>query len=171
MAISKKTTYDHIYMNKIAKKFHEIRIWSARGLSDYAIATKLGISEGTFYSYLNKYDDFCLEVMRGRYGAEVMVENAMLKKALGHPYKEVTKERVMNHDTGEYELVTTKIVYKHKEGDFNAQKYWLEHRNAKRWPKDTIAPIGENVNNTVQSLAHLLANPIKERQIGSEMDD
>ena len=50
----------------------------------------------------------------------------MLKRALGYKYEEVTKEKVLNKDTGEYELKVTKVVTKEVQPDTTAEIFWAK---------------------------------------------
>ena len=81
-----------------------------------------------------------------------MVENALLKRALGYKYKETTKEPVKNQDTGEYELTITKEVTKEVSPDVTAQIYWLKNRKPNEWRDRRIV---ENIQ-TTEKLDELL---------------
>lgn len=59
------------------------------------------------------------------------VENALLKRALGFDYDEITKERTQ--DDVEEELTVTKVVTKTVLPDTTAQIFWLKNRKAKQW--------------------------------------
>ena len=112
-------------------------------------------------------------VAEGAEELEIHIENALVKRALGYSYREVTRERklVVNPETGEneYKLVVTKSVTKHVVPDVGAQQYYLEHRAPKRWERVPTAYIDNvQVNADIQSIADLLNNPQPERQIGDE---
>lgn len=169
-------------MAKARKDSYEVRVkpkldlvigWCRRGLSNEQIAENLGISDQSFSNYMKRYEEFADAVDKGREEVEIHIENALVKRALGYSYKEVTKERklVHNPETGEdeYKLVTTKSVTKHVVPDVGAQQYYLEHRAPKRWEKVPSAYIDNvQVNADIQSIAELLRNPQPERQIGAE---
>lgn len=161
------------YEVRVQPKLDLVIGWCRRGLSNEQIAENLGISVQSFDNYMKRYEDFADAVDKGREPLEIHVENALVKRALGYSYKEVTKERkqVVNPETGEteYKLVTTKTVTKYVVPDVAAQQYYLEHRAPKRWEKVPSAYIDTvQVNADIKSIAELLNNPLPERQIGDE---
>lgn len=169
-------------MAKLRKDSYEARVkpklqlvlgWCRRGLTNEQIAENLGISEQAFYNYQKRYEEFAEAIDKGREETEIHIENALVKRALGYSYKEVTRERkqVKNSETGdvEYKLVVTKSVTKHVIPDVTAQQYYLEHRAPKRWEKVPSAYIDTvQVNADIRSIADLLNNPVMEREIGDE---
>jgi predicted transcriptional regulator len=169
-------------MAKPRKDSYEIRVkpklalvtgWCRRGLTNEQIAENLGISEQSFSNYMKRYEEFADAVDKGREEIEIHIENALVKRALGYSYKEVTRERkvVRNPETGEdeYKLVVTKSVTKHVVPDVGAQQYYLEHRAPKRWERVPQSYLDSNeVNKNIMSIADLLNNPVPERQIGDE---
>lgn len=165
------------WLNKVKPKLDMVSGWARHGLSDEQIALNLGIGVSTFYDYKKKYPELGEALRDGREDAQIHVENALFKKAVGYKYKEVTKERQKVFDldgkwTGEYAMVTTKTVMKHVQPDTGAIMYWLEHRAPDRWPKNPVAGMDpDKINTQITSIAQLMLNPVPERQIGSEMDD
>lgn len=169
-------------MAKPRKDSYEVRVkpklalvtgWCRRGLTNEQIAENLGISEQSFSNYMKRYEEFADAVDKGREEIEIHIENALVKRALGYSYKEVTRERkvVVNPETGEqeYKLVVTKSVTKHVVPDVGAQQYYLEHRAPKRWERVPSTYIDSvQVNAEIKSIAELLSNPQPERQIGDE---
>ena len=169
-------------MGKPRKDSYEVRVkpkldlvigWCRRGLTNEQIAENLGISEQSFTNYIKRYEEFADAVDKGREETEIHIENALVKRALGYSYKEVTRERkqVLNPETGEmeYKLVVTKSVTKHVIPDVGAQQYYLEHRAPKRWEKVPQQYLDSNqINRDIMSIAELLNNPQPERQIGDE---
>lgn len=157
------------WRDKIKDRLEEVEQWAKDGYPNSQLASELGVSETCFYDMMNKHPSLEQRVVRGRRWAELRVEDAMFKKAVGSRYKEVTRERKMNPETGDYEMLTTKIVYKDRDGDFQAQKYWLEHRAPKRWQRDIQEPINiDTMVATIKGLADLVNNPQPEREIGCE---
>ena len=122
---------------------------------------------------MNRYEEFADAVDHGREEVEIHIENALVKRALGYNWKEVTRERklVKNPETGdeEYKLVVTKSVTKHVPPDTGAQQYYLEHRAPKRWEKVPQQYLdSDSINKDIMSIAELLNNPVPERKIGDE---
>lgn len=172
MAKPRKDSYEV----RVKPKLALVKGWRRRGLTNEQIAENLGISDQSFDNYVKRYEEFADAVDEGAEELEVHIENAMVKRALGYSYKEVTKERklIVNPETGEeeYKLVTTKTVTKHVVPDVTAQQYYLEHRAPKRWEKVPSAYIDNlQVNADIKSIAELLNNPQPERKIGDEDAD
>lgn len=169
MAKPRKDSYEVRVQPKLAL----VKGWRRRGLTKEQIAENLGISDQSYDNYVKRYEEFADAVEEGAEECEIHIENALVKRALGYSYKEVTRERkqVENPETGELEwkLVVTKSVTKHVVPDVGAQQYYLEHRVPKRWERVPTAYIDSvQVNADIQSIADLLNNPIPERQIGDE---
>ena len=123
-------------------KYHEwlepegllkIEGWARDGLTDEQIAHNMGITAKTLYEWKNKYGEICESLKRGKEVIDRMVENALLKRALGYSYKETTRELIVDKDTGEAEIKITKIVEKEVVPDTTAQIFWLKNRKPNEW--------------------------------------
>lgn len=158
-----------IWESRIKGQLDMIEGWARNGLKNGDIAKNLRITRHTMNNYLKQYPEFADTIERGRYHGDLIVENAMFKRATGYRYAEVTKERqkVMAADgswTGAYEMVETKRVIKQVDGDVNAQKYWLEHRSPVRWERNPVAGLDPNaIGMSILSIAELLKSPVPER--------
>ena len=129
------------WRDRVKPKLDMIRGWARKGLSDAQIALNLGIGTTTFGRFKADYEELQDALREGREDAEVVVENALFKSAVGFKYKEVTKERVRIYDdygrwTGEYEEVITKKVLKEQAPNVSAQMYWLTQRFPEKWNKN-----------------------------------
>lgn len=69
------------------------------GLTDEQIAHNMGINIATLYAWKKKYSEIYKSLKRGKEVVDILVENALLKRALGYKYTETTKERIV--DTGQ----------------------------------------------------------------------
>ena len=161
------------YEVRVKPKLELVKGWCRRGLSKEQICENLGISVQSYDNYIKRYEEFADAVAEGAEECEIHVENALVKRALGYSYKEVTRERkqMVNPETGEveYKLVVTKSVTKHVVPDVGAQQYYLEHRAPKRWERVPSAYIDSvQINADIKSIADLLNNPSPERKIGDE---
>lgn len=123
-------------------KYHEwlepegllkIEGWARDGLTDEQIAHNMGIGYSTLQAWKNEYQDILDSLKRGKEVVDRMVENALLKRALGYSYKETTRELIVDKDTGEAEIKITKIVEKEVVPDTTAQIFWLKNRKPKDW--------------------------------------
>ena len=115
------------YETHVKPKLQLIEGWARDGLTDEQIAQNLGISKQTLYNYKSKYVDFFDSLKKGKEIVDYEVENALLKRALGYKYDEVTIEEF---DDGS---VKTKTVTKEVIPDTTAQIFWLKNRRPDKW--------------------------------------
>lgn len=100
--------------------------WARDGLTDEQIAHNIGISRATLYEWKNKYPDISDTLKKGKQVIDRMVENALLKRALGYTYEEVTEEESENG-------MKRKVVTKEVVPDTTAQIFWLKNRKPNEW--------------------------------------
>ena len=117
--------------------------WAREGLTDEQIAHNAGISRSTLNEWKKKYPTISDTLKKEKEIVDYEVENALLKRAMGYKYKEITKERVLNPLTSHYELIVTKEVEKEVAPDVGAAMAWLKNRKPEKWrekpqPKDEI---------------------------------
>lgn len=106
----------------------KVQGWARDGLSDEQIAHNIGINKGTLCVWKNRFPEFADAIKKGKEVVDREVENAMLKRALGYEYDEVTQEPVTDKDTGITEMRVTKVVTKQIAPDVTAQIFWLKNR-------------------------------------------
>lgn len=111
----------------------KIEGWARDGLTDEQIADNIGIQRTTLYDWKNKYSDISDSLKRGKEVIDRHVENALLKRAMGYTYKEITEEPVMDPETGRDKLVVSKVISKQVAPDVTAQIFWLKNRKPKEW--------------------------------------
>ncbi len=73
--------------------------WARDGLTDDQIAQNCGCGVRTLYEWKEKYPQISQALKKGKEVVDIQVENALLKRALGYEYDEVTCERLA--DTGQ----------------------------------------------------------------------
>lgn len=106
----------------------KVQGWARDGLSNEQIAHNIGINKDTLYEWQKRFSDFSDALKKGKEVVDREVENAMLKRALGYEYDEVTQEPVTDKDTGITEMRVTKRVTKQIVPDVTAQIFWLKNR-------------------------------------------
>lgn len=111
----------------------QLEAWARNGLTDEQIAHNMGIAPKTLYRWKEQYCQICQSLKRGKEVVDIQVENALLKRALGYSYKEITRESQFNPQTEQYELVVTKEVTKEVVPDTTAQIFWLKNRKPDEW--------------------------------------
>lgn len=115
--------------------------WARDGLTDEQIAHNMGINTKTLWEWRNKYDPLSNAIKRGKEPVDIEVENALLKRALGYEYDEITEEveRIpygKPDEDGEQkviERVKTKTKHVVVAPDVTAQIFWLKNRKPKQW--------------------------------------
>lgn len=111
--------------------------WARDGLTDEQLAAKCGITASTLYDWKKRFPEISEALKRGKEPVDVEVENALLKRALGYEYDEITRERAFDPETGEARMVETKRVTKHVPPDTTAQIFWLKNRRPDLWRDKT----------------------------------
>ena len=119
--------------------------YARQGMRDEDIAKKIGVHVCTFYEYRNRFPEFDKAVKKGRQPVDFKVENALLKKALGYSYTEITHEYRL--EDGKQKLVGKKRVRKHMPASEVAQIFWLKNRRPDGWKSDKNIEV--NFNSTV----------------------
>ena len=134
-----------------------LEAWARDGLTDEQIASNIGIRRETIYEWKKKYPNIDNALKKGKEVVDIQVENALLKRALGYKFTEVTRERVteLNAETGEAEqrLVVTKEVTKEVNPDVTAQIFWLKNRKPKEWRDKRDLELSGEVNNPFGELS------------------
>ena len=116
-----------------------LEAWSRDGLTDEQIAGNMGINVRTLYLWKKKNVQIFQSLKVGKEVADIEVENALRKKALG--FRE-TEQTVSTRKTVEYENgkrvreITEPVVTnveKYYPPDTTAQIFWLKNRKPEQW--------------------------------------
>ncbi len=118
-----------------------ISAWARDGLTYEEIATNIGICRDTLNEWKNKDSDIADALKKGREVSDVIIENALFKKACGYTVKvkKAFKLRFVDYDeiTGrkikEYEKIEECYEEVHIPADTTAQIFWLKNRKPKNW--------------------------------------
>ncbi|PXX78464.1 helix-turn-helix domain-containing protein [Dielma fastidiosa] len=97
--------------------------WARSGLTDEQIAHNMGIAVSTLYEWKKRYSEISEVLKNNKEIADIAVENALYKRAIGYSYTETTKEDGKVIKTVEKEVVP----------DTTAQIFWLKNRQPERW--------------------------------------
>lgn len=119
------------YETHVETKLSEVERWARVGLIDEQIAKNLGIAYSTFREYVKQNPALSAALKGGKEVIDYEVENALLKRALGYSYDEVTKEDM------DGVLAVSKVVTKQVSPDVTAQIFWLKNRKPKEWRDKT----------------------------------
>ncbi|KAF5049206.1 hypothetical protein DSECCO2_442160 [anaerobic digester metagenome] len=136
--------------------------WARDGLTDEQIAHNMGITPSTLYAWKNKYSEISESLKKGKEVVDIQVENALLRRALGYQYDEVTREKVKDKVTGFSCLSITKKVTKEVQPDTLAQIFWLKNRRPDKWRDKPIDIAGDGKeNNLLQAIADSAQEDLK----------
>lgn len=112
--------------------------WAREGLTDEQIAEKIGIHRDTLNEWKKKYPDISDTLKKGKEVVNLQVENALLKRALGYEYEEISKK----YESGT--LTEKKVTIKQVIPDTTAQIFWLKNRRPDKWKdKQDVQVSGE----------------------------
>lgn len=107
--------------------------WARNGLTDEQIAHNIGITTTTLYDWKKKYPQFAEAVKRGKEVVDIMVENALLKSAMGYKFDEVVKERIFDYETETSKVVEVKRTTKEVAPNPTSLIFWLKNRQPEKW--------------------------------------
>lgn len=126
-----------------------IKAWRRDGLKYEQIAKNIGITEKTLYEWQNKYSDICEALKKGKELADIEVENATFKSAIGFHEKvskpiKVTK-KTFDEETGRIVSSIEEIKFVEEDVYFppnmTAAIFWLKNRKPNEW-KDRNITVG-----------------------------
>ena len=116
-----------------------INQWRREGISYDEIATRfIGIGSTTMWRWTKESPELATALGVSRDVTNGKVESALLKRALGYDYDEVTSELV------EGQMRVTKVIRKHVSPDVKACLAWLFNHRADRWKAQYTSPEGDS---------------------------
>jgi len=131
------------------------------GATDVQIGEALGVCEKTINNWKIEHPEFFTALKEGKLFADANMTASLYKRGLGYRYTEVTKEL---NEKGE--MIVTKEVEKEMPPDTGANAFWHKNRQPAAWrDKQEVQVDAHNVNENITSLADLLNDPVKDREI------
>ena len=115
------------YETHVKPQLALIKNWCKDGDIEETICKKLGIAVSSFNNYKRDHEELREALKNGKAEIDYMVENSLLKRALGYKYKE------MHKTTDEKGKTATKEVIKEIAPDVTAQIFWLKNRKTEQW--------------------------------------
>lgn len=129
----------------------QIEAWRRDGEDEGRICERLGISIRTLRSKCKKYPALASAMRHEKNRTDIMVENAVLKRALGYSTTEV---KTVEKANGQMEVTTTE---KEVPPDLSAATTWLKNRCPERWNeksgKNTVSKAVDMVLGGIDNLA------------------
>lgn len=124
----------------------QLGAWARNGLTDEDIAHNIGINVGTLYDWKKKYPKISEALNINKGIADIIVENALYKKAIGCTVKETIISRVKNPEGKIVE--TEREVIRELPPDTTAGIFWLKNRKPKDWRDKQEVELSGNVGLT-----------------------
>lgn len=134
--------------------------WARDGLTDEQIAEKMGIRRETLCAWRQKYPNIDNALKESKELVDRLVENALLKRALGYEYDEITEELRFDKKSGEMRMVETKRQRKKVAPDTTAQIFWLKNRKPDEW-RDRPEPTQDQALNVAVEILGDIGSVIK----------
>lgn len=135
----------------------KLEAWARRGLTDEQIAHNCGVDRKTLGRWKRRYDPIRLTLTQAKDVADMAVENALHKRAVGYEVREVTQNR--DRKTGE--MVVSKVVTKEIAPDPTSMIFWLKNRMPEFW-KDRPVDTSETAETQVASYLDALTAAVAE---------
>ena len=120
----------------------KIEGWARDGLTDEQIAKNMGCSTKTLYNWKERHLPILQALKKGKEVVDRQVENALLKRALGYKYDEVTFE----------EGIETKRVTKEVVPDTTAQIFWLKNRKRETWCDRQNIELSKPIDDSIKEM-------------------
>ena len=134
----------------------EIGQMAADGATEAEIAEKLRVAYSTFKGYKHKHKELADVLLTSKELADLNVEAALYRRAKGYTTKEITRERRLNRQTGEYEMIETKVVEKEVPPDTTADMFWLKNRRPDEWREHQSIDVGIPVSEAAEKIQEIL---------------
>lgn len=137
-----------------------LEAWARDGLTDSQLAHNMGINVATLYEWKKKYSDIDEALKRGKEVVDIQVENALLKRALGYEYDEISEEFEMGV------LSKRKITKKQVVPDTTAQIFWLKNRRPEQWRDKPVSNAADGAAaDSMKALAEILLHSKPNRSL------
>lgn len=132
--------------------------WARDGLTDEQIAQNIGISRQTLSEWKRDYADIGDAIKKGRAPVDIIVENALFKRAAGYDWEETTTEIDTN---GKKHI---KKITRHVPPDVGAIVFWLKNRRRDKWrDRPDLVQDNSGTNPILESIGDVLNRRRDER--------
>ncbi len=111
----------------LEEKLALIKGWRMNGVTQQKIAENVGLNEDTMCKYKKRYPRFKEALDKGKEQADLEVEDALFKRAVGYTIR--IEEEKLDKD-GVTHLLKRDL---HVPGDVGAQIFWLKNRRYTDW--------------------------------------
>ena len=124
-----------------------IGAWARDGLTDEQIAHNIGIARQTLNEWKNRFPSISDTLKKNKEVADVQVENALFKRAIGFEYTE--EKTIVSAKDG----VRTETTIKQVVPDTTAAIFWLKNRKPDVWRDRKDIVIEGTINTDTSQLS------------------
>lgn len=110
------------YYSNVEPKLLLVERWARNGLTEEQICDNLDVSVSSWQEYKKEFPELLTALKNGKEVIDTMVENALLKAAMGYEYEE---EQMSGPNIG--------TVKKYAQPNTTALIFWLKNRQPKDW--------------------------------------
>lgn len=128
--------------------------WMARsGLTDVEMAKELGVAISTFHAWKKKFPVFSDSLKQSKEFVDNLVEDCLLKRALGYNYEEEKTSSKYEED-GTIKKTRVERIKKMVIPDTTAQIFWLKNRRPDKW-REKVEQSGASADSLAETLAKM----------------
>lgn len=124
---------EDLYEKYVRGKEEIIKADLRNGATVENLCLRLGCSKTTFKNIRKRFPVFLDLLKEGREIADMKVESALFKRALGYDYEETTTEVIVDTDGSSVKTTFVKKTKKHISPDTGACMAWLKNRKPNVW--------------------------------------
>lgn len=139
--------------------------WARNGLTNEQIAHNIGISKNTFYRWIDSYSDFRDSLKKGRKPLNIILENTLIKKALG--YQDTESIVIEEKEIDGVKETTTKTTVRNYPPETASLIFALKNRYKEQYKANPLSETEEEIKE--QELNKLkLDNELKRRILNGD---
>lgn len=122
-----------VYKTRIEPYLNDVVRWLAQGETQYNVANKLGVDNGSFSELKSRHSALDQAVEMGLAILQSKLEKSLYKKAMGYDTEEVTLTENLDAGGNPYGRKKRETKTKHHEPDTNALQFALKNLDPDKW--------------------------------------
>lgn len=155
---------------KVQPRLVDIKEWCREGATNADIATRLGISEGLWYEYINKYPILDEFVSLGRCVTNAEVEKSLYKLCTGYEFEEI--KTIVEETANGKKRTRIEKTKKYVPPSTQAIQFYLKNRAPDQWndKRELILDTKDNEEARKKLFLEMIDDNLIEAEY-SEVDD